>query len=177
MKKGAIFSLLVFLSGLAIGQGPASYSEKYFYFISHARSFREGKDFRASALAYDSAFQTMGGHGRSQDFYDAACSRALAGDVDSAFFYLEKAAREGKWARPEETARDKDLAGLVTDKRWQDVLDRMMLNKLEKEHKIDLALEDTLNRVYTDDQSGRLAIDSLEKRFGRDSPQMDSTVE
>jgi hypothetical protein len=179
MKKALFFLLLlfssfVFSSFVATGQSPASFNEKYFYFISHARNFREAKDYRASALSYDSAFQAMGGRGRSQDFYDAACSRALAGDVDSAFLYLEKAAREGKWARPDETARDKDLTGLSTDKRWPDVLDRMKLNRLENEHKIDLALEDTLNQVYTDDQSGRLAIDSIEKRFGRDSPQMDS---
>jgi hypothetical protein len=174
MNKALFPLLLLFSSFTATAQSPASFNEKYFYFISHARSFRERKDFRASASSYDSAFQANSGRGRPQDFYDAACSHALAGDVDSAFFYLEKAAREGKWARPDETARDKDLAGLSSDKRWQDVLDRMKLNKLENEHKIDLALEDTLNQVYTDDQSGRLAIDSLEKRFGRDSRQMDS---
>ena len=35
-------------------------------------------------------------------------------------------------------------------------------------------LEDTLNKVYTDDQGSRLKIDSIEKRFGPQSPQMDS---
>ena len=177
MIKGIFFSLLILLSHFVICQGLSSFNERYYYYISHARTFREGKDFHASALSYDSAFGVADGRGRPQDFYDAACSRALAGDVDNAFFYLEKAARQGKWARPVETARDKDLASLSADKRWQDVLDRMKLNKLENEHKIDPALEDTLNKVYTDDQSGRLAIDSLEKRYGRDSRQMDSLWE
>jgi hypothetical protein len=53
----------------------------------------------------------------------------------------------------------------------------MRLNQLEKGNKIDKALGDTLNRVFTNDQSSRLAIDSIEQRFGQNSRQMDSLWE
>jgi hypothetical protein len=167
---------LLFLATAAIGQAPpqSPFSEHYFYLTSHARWLKEQRVFTASAETYDSAFQAAGDKGRPQDYYDAACACALAGNADKAFFYLDKLAREAKFSDPDGTSSDEDLFGLHTDKRWQNMLDRMKVNLLAKEGKFDKALEDTLNRVYTDDQSPRLAIDSVQRRFGRESHQMDS---
>jgi hypothetical protein len=178
MKKDLFLAAIAIVSwSMTIGQSHPSFTERYLYIIGRAQYFDAEKSYNASAKAYDSAFRESGGHGRPADFYDAACSWALAGNPDNAFFYLDKAAREGKWSEPDYAGKDKDLLSLHADKRWQNILDRMRLNQLEKGNKIDKALEDTLNNVYTDDQSSRRAIDSIEQRFGRDSRQMDSLWE
>jgi hypothetical protein len=169
--------LLVFLSfsaGWALGQNSTGFPEKYYYFIDRANHSYMDKAFQASALCYDSAFQSAGGKGKPGDLYQAACCWALAGDPDKAFFYLDKTAREGKWSSLDHTLKDDDLVSLHADKRWQEEMDRIRLNRLEKEGKIDKPLEDTLNKVYGDDQGDRLKIDSIEKRFGFQSHQMDS---
>jgi hypothetical protein len=178
MKKDLFLAAIAIVSwSIAFGQSDSHFNERYFYFISHARYLDIEKSYNASAKEYDSAFREAGGHGRPNDFYDAACSWALAGNPDNAFFYLDRAAREGKWSDLDAANNDKDLLNLHADKRWQNILDRMRLNQLEKGNKIDKALEDTLNRIYTNDQSSRLAIDSIQQRFGQDSRQMDSLWE
>jgi hypothetical protein len=139
----------VFLTMAVFGQAPSqsTFSERYFYLTSHARWQKEQRAFTASAETYDSAFQTAGDKVRPQDYYDAACACALAGNADKAFFYLDKLTREAKYSDPDGTSSDEDLVGLHTDKRWQNMLDQMKVNLLAKEGKF---------------------------RFGRDSQQMDS---
>ncbi|HET6253504.1 MAG TPA: DUF6624 domain-containing protein [Puia sp.] len=171
------FLLSILFSTLTSARSQPPYSGQYFGYIAKARGYRSQTQYRLSGLYYDSAFQSAGGHGRPADLYDAACAWALAHDTEHAFTDLYQAVRQGKWARPEEAAKDEDLTTLTTDKRWSDVLERMKVNKMEREGKFDRALQDTLNRIYTTDQSGRLAIDSIQKRFGNDSKQMDSLWE
>lgn len=177
MKRGPVFFLSLCICGFAAAQSPSALGDRYYIFISKASGQRVRNDYRGSGLAYDSAFKAVGGHGRPADMYNAACSWALAGDLDHAFADLYLAVRQGKWAEPESATKDPDLTGLRTDKRWPDILDRMKANRLENEHRFDKALQDTLNRIYTRDQSGRQAIDSISKKFGSDSRQMDSLWE
>lgn len=56
--------------------------------------------------------------------YDAACSQALAGDVDGAFGSLQKAF-EGGWSNVAHAEKDVDLAALRGDARWQQLLAAM----------------------------------------------------
>lgn len=175
MRKGTLLLLSILSCALASGQ--ATFPERYYSFIGKARDCRRNNEYLVSGLSYDSAFQAAGGHGRAGDFYDAACSWALGGDIDRAYAELYLAVRQGHWARPEEAAKDTDLTTLRTDKRWEDVLERMKVNKMEREGKFDRALEDTLNLIYTKDQAGRLAIDSIQRRWGQNSKQMDSLWE
>ena len=96
MKNSLFLAVIAIVSwSMAIGQVHPPFNERYLYFISHAQYLDEQKAYMTSATAYDSAFREMGGNGRPRDFYDAACSWALAGNADNAFFYLDKAAREG----------------------------------------------------------------------------------
>ena len=160
---------------LAFGQ--AAFPERYYAYVGKARDCRRNNQYLVSGLSYDSAFQVAGGRGRAGNLYDAACSWALGGDVDQAFAELYLAVRQGHWARPEEAAKDNDLAALRADKRWEDVVERMKVNKMEQEGNFDRALQDTLNQIYTKDQTGRQAIDSIQKRWGQNSKQMDSLWE
>jgi hypothetical protein len=84
-SKGSSLLLLLLLvcQGLLLGQAPeymtAPFNAKYYSYVSEGRSFRLAKEYRASALAYDSAFQSANWRGRAADFYGAASSWALAG--------------------------------------------------------------------------------------------------
>lgn len=183
MERGPLFFLWLCICGFGLNQTPAAaqtpsaLGDRYYTFIAKASGLRIRKDYRASGLAYDSAFRVVEGRGRPGDMYNAACSWALAGDADRAFNDLYLAVRQGKWAEPESAVKDADLTSLQGDKRWPDLLDRMKANRLENEHRFDKALQDTLNRIYTLDQSGRQAIDSISKKYGSDSRQMDSLWE
>jgi hypothetical protein len=177
MKKTVLSFLSILFYNLSISQTSTPYTARYYSYIGRARTYRQVNAFSASGQAYDSAFSTAGGQGRPGDLYQAACSWALAGRTGNAFTDLYRAVRQGKWAQPAAAAKDNDLAALTTDKRWPDILDRMKANQLEKENKFDRALRDTLNRIYTTDQSGRLLIDSFQKKYGGDSRQMDSLWE
>jgi hypothetical protein len=75
---------------------------------------------------------------------------------------------------PDRAAHDPDLASLTADKRWPDILEHMKANSMAVQHKFDTALQDTLNRIYTLDQASRMAIDSIGKKYGQNSRQMDS---
>lgn len=178
MRVLPVCLLLIFGCHLAIaqapGNGPAPFGVHYYLYISKGRSLRNEKAYRASGQAYDSAFQSAGWRGRSGDLYDAACSWALAGAVDEAYNDLYRAVRGGRYGSPDKAANDSDLVALKTDKRWPDILEHMKANKMANDRQFDLPLQDTLNRIYTLDQSGRLAIDSIEKRYGSNSRQMDS---
>ncbi len=70
--------------------------------------------------------------------------------------------------------KDTGLLPLHTDKRWSDAVDHIRLNLLELSGKIDKGLQDTLNRVYTDDQGQRLKVDSIQQAYGWKSRQVDS---
>lgn len=174
MKGAPLFLLFCLSAGLAAGQTGATYNSRYYSFISRGRELRAAKDYIGSGRMLDSAFQSAGWQGRTHDLYDAACSWALAGVVDQAFIDLYRAVRQGKYADPEEAEKDSDLVALRTDKRWPDIIGRMRVNKMADSKKFDVALQDTLNRIFTSDQSSRLAMDSIEKRYGQSSRQMDS---
>jgi hypothetical protein len=175
MRRAPLLLLSILLCVLALGQAP--FPERYYTFISKARDCRQKDKYLVSGRSYDSAFLAAGGRGRAADFYDAACSWALGGDIDQAFADLYLAVRRGKWARPEEATKDDDLKSLRADKRWADVLDRMKANRMEQQGKFDRGLQDTLNQIYPKDQAGRQAIDSIQKRYGQGSKQLDSLWE
>jgi SagB-type dehydrogenase family enzyme len=77
---------------------------------------------RAAAEACEKAF-AVGGGGRL-DFYNAACSWALAGDADAAFRNLVRAA-DADWIDTKTLDQDSDLKGLRSDKRWNALVARI----------------------------------------------------
>lgn len=56
--------------------------------------------------------------------YNAACSYALAGDTELAFYWLEKAVTAG-FTNKRHMNRDKDLISLRSDARWQTIQDML----------------------------------------------------
>jgi uncharacterized protein DUF6624 len=150
--------------------------EQYFRLTGRASGLYQEKNFQQSGLVYDSAFQRGNGDGKVSDFYDAACTWSMAGNPDKAFGYLEKAAA-GKLSSLSHTLGDNDLSGLHSDKRWQILIDKIRRNKEEKDAGLVYkGLADTLDRVYTDDQQYRQRIDSVQRKYGWESAQMDSLM-
>jgi len=81
---------------------------------------------REAAEACEKAFEAGGG-GRL-DYYNAACSWALAGDAGAAFRNLNRAVDAG-WISVADMEKDEDLKGLHSDKRWKDLLARANHNR------------------------------------------------
>ena len=64
-------------------------SQTYYEYTSQANELYQAKKYQESSKAWDLAFKAH--HGFSSDYYNSACTNALAGNSDKAFDHLEKA--------------------------------------------------------------------------------------
>ena len=86
---------------------------------------------------YEEAFKN--GAGKPEEYYDAACAAALAGQADPAFAYLEKASSSDDITQ-DTLKEDSDLKSLSTDARWTALLAKLqaredaLLAKLPAKH-------------------------------------------
>lgn len=110
------------------------------------------------------------------DRYNAACSWALAGNSDSAFFNLNRAAFPGRYADYSHITTDTDLNSLHSDKRWQPLLAIVQQNKDKEEEKYNKPLVRQLDSIYTEDQMSRVRMDTIQKQYGFDSKEMKSLI-
>lgn len=170
MKKLIIFIFFAVSSTLLIGQN--NY-QKYDSFVKKADSLYRLKDYKSSALAYSEAFKSIGWIGTYKDRYNAACSWALAGVADSAFFQLNKIATKNYIDNVQITT-DQDLKSLHEDKRWKPLLEVIKQNKDKAEANLNKPLVAQLDSIYTEDQKYRQQIDTIEKKYGWESKEMKS---
>ncbi len=84
------------------------------------------KHFREAGQYYEQAFALPAARPSASDFYDAACSWALANELAPAFRDLDRATQAG-WDDVTHLKTDSDLTTLHAEKRWQP-----MLRKLER---------------------------------------------
>ncbi len=168
MRANPIFLLSICTSSMVHGQDQARYDE----LIAKAYSLYEQEDYKASGGTYAEAFKTLGWNGTSNDRYNAACAWALAGVPDSAFFQLKRIAELMDYANLKHITTDPDLNGLHTDKRWNEVIDRVAKNKERLEANYDKALVAQLDSIFAEDQGLRNGIAAVEAEFGHDSKEM-----
>lgn len=169
MKKTtilAILGLLVF--NLSFGQDREKYSE----LIKEAWNLYETKDYKQSAEKYSEAFVALGNKGNISDRYNAACSWALAKEIDSSFVQLFRIAEKGNYSNYGHITTDTDLDILHSDKRWSEVLDKIKGNKEKAEANLDKPLVAVLDTIYQEDQGLRRQISEVEEKYGRDSDEM-----
>lgn len=159
--------LFLFTVQIAFGQ-----SDEYSKLTSKALSLYYAKDYKNSALTYSEAFKSLGWKGYREDRYNAACSWALAGFPDSAFFNLQRIAEKANYSDYNHISTDEDLNTLHTDNRWKPLLELIKANKEKAEANLDKALVAQLDSIFTEDQQYRRQIDSIEKKFGWDSKEM-----
>lgn len=171
MKQLIIFLFFSISTTLAMGQN--NYQE-YDNFIKRADSLYRVKDYKNAALSYSAAFKSIGWIGTQNDRYNAACSWALAGVADSAFFQLNRIATKANFIDYAHITTDADLNSLHQDKRWQPLLQIIKQNKDKTEANYNKPLVAQLDSVYINDQKYRQQIDTIEKKYGWESKEMKS---
>lgn len=129
------------------------------------------KNYRTSGELYDQAFKQSKAQPTNSDFYNAACTWALAGDANKAFQYLDRATLAG-WENVAHLKQDTDLTALHTDKRWQPMLTKLVATVAKIEANYNKPLKQQLDSIHAADQGGRLKYDAIEKKYGVKSAEM-----
>ena len=163
-----VVGLLIF--NISFGQNQEKYSE----FVKEAWELYESKEYKKSAEKYKEAFDQIDGKAYQSDRYNAACSYALAKDIENSFFHLFRLAEnpKTKYKNYGHITTDTDLDILHKDKRWDKLIEIVKSNKEEAEKDLDKPLVAILDSVYKEDQSYRHQIDEIEEKYGRDSEEM-----
>jgi hypothetical protein len=86
------------------------------------------------------------------DRYNAACSWALAGNSDSAFYQLNRMVDLMDFVDYPKISSDEDFIPLYQDQRWGLLLEKVKKNKQEKEKDYRYELVTILDSVFKDDQ-------------------------
>lgn len=92
----------------------------------------EQKQYEASAKLYELAFVLDTSRKYTDDFYNAMCSWALAGNDSLAFINLDKAIAIG-FLDIERLQKDKDLKSLYSSSKWPLVVDKINEYKIQKQ--------------------------------------------
>lgn len=163
---------LLFISFFATLFAQAQDKARYDELVREAFALYEQKQYAESGKRYSDAFAALGWKGYANDRYDAACSWALAGVPDSAFFNLHRLAEKMDFADARRLMSDPDLAALRTDKRWAGLMDIVSANKERAEAHLDRPLANLLDSLHEEDQALRHRIDEVETAHGPDSPEM-----
>jgi hypothetical protein len=164
-----IIGLLIF--NLTFGQNQEKYSE----FVIEAWKHYESKDYKKSADKYIEAFDQIEGKAYPNDRFNAACSYALAKNIDTSFYHLFRLANDSDYKDYEHITTITDLDILHNDKRWKELVSIVKSNKekAEKAEKnLDKSLVTILNSIFKEDQSYRRQIREIEKTYGTDSEEV-----
>jgi hypothetical protein len=154
--------IVCFISLIVQGQ---SFEE----FVQQGGELYQEKAYLESAKVYEKAFEVK--EGGSSNYYNAACSWALAGDITNSIKYLHLAAEKG-WKNIDHLKKDKDLASLHPVKDWESVVNKVQNNLNEYEKDFDKPLQSQLEQIYVKDQTLRQLYGDAEKKFGRESEEM-----
>lgn len=169
MKKIYFFSFI----GLLLCQSAICQDhEKYTRLVNDAWNLYQDKAYLESGKKYTEAFVANGNKGIINDRYNAACSWALANQVDSAFVQLFKIAQNGNYTNYNHLTTDPDLKSLYEDPRWEEVTALVKSNKEKGEANFDKPLVAILDTIFQEDQKYRLQIGEIEQKYGRQSDEM-----
>ena len=159
---------------LGLGWSLVSHAQtSYPTLIGQALAAYNGKHYREAGQRYDEAFRQFATQSEAGDFYNAACSWALAGQAANAFQDLDQATQAG-WHDVAHLKADADLASLRTDQRWQPLVRKMEAAAALAETKINQPLKRELAAILESDQALRRQLRPTQQKFGAKSPQMDS---
>lgn len=114
MKKS---SLLIIFGFLMFNHSFGQDQQKYSDLVQEAWNLYEEKNFRESGKKYSEAFVALGNKGAVSDRYNAACSWALAKEIDYSFVQLFTIAENGNYINYDHMASDHDVDGLHVHKR------------------------------------------------------------
>lgn len=148
--------------------------DKYIEFVKKADSLYKVKDYKSSAIEYQNAFDSNNGKAYPNDRYNAACTFALAGDSEKAFYHLLYSAEHPKikYNNYNHITTDSDLNSLHKSEQWDKLIKIVKANKDEAEKDFDKPLVAMLDTIYIEDQTYRRQIGEIEEKFGRESDEM-----
>ena len=172
MKKIVLtMTIGLLIANFAIGQKDMTIYKEH---IRKADSLYSVKAYIESADEYQKAFDSNDGKGYSNDRYNAACTFALAGDSEKAFFHLFYSAEHPKilYQNYNHMTTDSDLDSLHDDEEWYRLVYIVASNKYEAEKDLDKPLVATLETIHREDQTYRRQIGDVEEKYGRDSDEM-----
>lgn len=171
MKKIILIVLIGIISNLVYGQKDMT---EYNLYVSRADSLYDAKNYKNSAEEYQKAFDSNDGKAYPNDRYNAACSYALAGNSEKAFYHLFYSAENSKikYSNLNHITTDPDLNSLHSDKQWEKLINIVKANKEEAEKDLDKPLVAILDTIYQEDQTYRRQIGQIEEKYGRDSKEM-----
>jgi len=171
MRNLILIAIIGISANLVLGQRDMT---EYKLFVSKADSFYQVKDYKNSAQEYQNAFDSNDGKAFPNDRYNAACSFALSGNVEKAFYHLFYSAVNPniKYSNYHHITNDPDLNSLHHNVLWERLLNEVRLNKEELEKDLDKPLASILEAIYQDDQTYRQQVGEVEKKYGRESDEM-----
>ncbi len=161
-----IIGLLAF--NFTFGQDKEKYSE----LKKEAWNLYESKEYKKSANKYKEAFDQIDGKAYPNDRYNAACSYALAEDVENSFYHLFRLGNDSDYKNYGHITTDSDLNILHKDKRWNELITIVKSNKEEAEKDLDKPLVAALDSIHQEDQKYRRQINDIEKKYGWKSDEM-----
>jgi len=155
-----LFLILIFFSSFNLC------SQTYGAYVIDATALYQAKAYKESASLWDKAFQIHPGF--ASDYYNAACTAALAGYTKTAFDYLEEAISLG-WEDIAWLQQDPDLARLKESPKWTTFIEAIPSLLKEYETSLNMELKNQLEDLRMQDQTIRLLLPDAETRFGRES--------
>lgn len=176
MKHPIFIFCIILIPFIAMGQREKEnavwITAEYEQLIEKADSLYRNKEYLKSAQAFSKAFTLFNNKGTVNDRYNAACSWALAGNKDSAFYNLFKVSETGQYTNLTHILNDSDLNSLHSDKRWNRVVSSIKFTKQKEEKNFDKALVKKLDAIFNEDQKYRMQLDSISNKFGFDSEEV-----
>ncbi|AKD03110.1 DUF6624 domain-containing protein [Pontibacter korlensis] len=159
MKRTFLIVLLIAsMAATALAQSIGEASAKY-----------DAKEYKASGELYEKAFAK--GAGSTTDYYNAACSWALAGNKDKAIANLQLAVDRG-YINLSHLKQDTDLNSLHGDNRWKTLVQNLEKKVAALEANYNKPLKAQLEKIYQTDQEVRRKISTVQQEHGPNSPEM-----
>jgi hypothetical protein len=149
----------------------------YFEWIHQADSLIKGKQYDKAAGFYDKAFLHANGKLVVHDWYNAACTYALSGNREKAFHVLDELVLSPGFRDGKSLIADPGLSSLREDPRWKKIRSTLAHKDSLAVAKLNKPLKAELDSIFDADQYYRRQLDSVYRKYGDNSPQMDSLEE
>jgi hypothetical protein len=161
--KNFLFALILLICTSCVY---SQFSETYQRKIIEADSLYDLKEFKQSSKAYSEAIKSNRGEAFYIHRYNAACTFALIGEKDSAFYHLNYLATINHYNKLNHIKNDEDLLTLHQDARWAKLVEQVSFNYAEKNKYKEPKLIEMLDSVYHMDQDILSEQSRIAEEFG-----------
>ncbi len=146
-----------------------AYGQDYRTVIGEAMASYQAKAYPQSVAKFEEAFTLEATS--HQDLYNGACAAALAEKTELALDWLQRAVDRG-YPNPQHMQADADLSSLHDLPRWKEIVAAAHKTRRQLDANIDKPLRAQLRAILDEDQKYRRQMADVEKKSGRDSPEM-----